>query len=263
MLVLIIFGICVVGALTYISILGENHQINRVIVNYFNNLKDGEYIEACKNFAWYSSTVQPLAAAMAQLDEDFEAGQLDERVYRQERKVLEVRIQEMLGEHCLNFNFLLELSLLKHYNLIDQYNYKIELTRSHFWIPYSSNDSVRVSVLFRRKEDKKIGDALSSDQSRNLIDNLIVVVREKGTWKIKQFALADSSIAGIYNDLRQNVDLNKYVKMTSDGLKFQNAEINFKALTPIDKRLLSFSLYKIQKSLDVPRKKTEGFPLIH
>jgi len=155
------------------------------------------------------------------------------------------------------------LSLLKHYNLIDQYNYKIELTRSHFWIPYSSNDSVRVSVLLRRKEDKRIIDALSSDQSRNLIDNLVVVVREQGGWKIRQFAIADSSIADIYNDLRQNVDLNKYVKITSDGLQFQNAEINFKALTPIDKRLLSFSLYKIQKSLDVPRKKTEGSPMTY
>jgi len=227
-LVLIIFAIFVVGILTYVSILGENHQINRIIANYFNNVKDGMYLEACKSFS-----------------SNFQEGKLPR------------------DEQRLNFNFLLELSLLKHYNLIDQYNYKIELTRSHFWIPYSSNDSVRVSVLLRRKEDKRIIDALSSDQSRNLIDNLVVVVREQGGWKIRQFAIADSSIADIYNDLRQNVDLNKYVKITSDGLQFQNAEINFKALTPIDKRLLSFSLYKIQKSLDVPRKKTEGSPMTY
>ena len=51
--------------------------------------------------------------------------------------------------------------------------------------------------------------------------------------------------------------------MTSDGLQFQHAKINFKTLTPIEKRLLSFSLYKIQKVLDMPRKKTDGFPMTY
>jgi len=223
---LILFAIVVVGILTYVSILGENHQINRIVVTYFDKLKDGMYLEACESFS-----------------SNFQEGKLPG------------------DEQRVNFNFLLELSLLKHYNLIDHYDYKVELKRSNFWIPYTSNDSVRVSVLLKRKKDKRIFEALSSDQGSNLIDNLIVVVREKGTWKIKQFNIADSAIADIYNDLRRNVDLNKYVTMTSNGFRFQNAEINFKTLTPIDKRLLSFSLYKIQNVLEVPRKKTEGFPM--
>jgi len=224
--VLIVFAICVVGILTYVSILGENQQINRIITTYFNNLKDGMYLEACEGFS-----------------SNFQEGKLPG------------------DEQRSNFNFLLELSLLKHYNLIDHYDYKVELKRSNFWIPYISDDLVRVSVLLKEKKDKNIVDALASDRSRNLVDNLIVVVREKRTWKIRQFSLADSSIAGIYNDLRRNVDLNKYVAMTSNGLRFQNAAINLEALTPIDKRLLSFSLYKIQRVLGVSPKKTEGFPM--
>jgi len=38
-LVLIIFAIFVVGILTYVSILGENHQINRIIANYLRHVK--------------------------------------------------------------------------------------------------------------------------------------------------------------------------------------------------------------------------------
>ncbi|MCJ7663181.1 MAG: hypothetical protein MUO24_02950 [Desulfobacterales bacterium] len=227
-LVLIIFAFVVVGITAYISILGENDKIDRIIAAYFDDLKNGMYLEAGESFS-----------------SNFQEGQLSS------------------NEQRLNFNFLLELSLLKHYDLIDHHDYKVELKRSHFWIPYMSNGLVRVSVLLKRRDTKQVLDVLSNDQSRNLIYNLIVVVRDKNTWKIKEFAIADSSLSGIYNDLQQNLDLNKYIKMTSDGFRFNNAEINFKALTPIDKRLLIFSLYKIEKLLIVPRKKTEGFPMPH
>lgn len=262
--VFIILAVIVVGVLTYVSILGENHKINRVIVNYFNNLKDGEYLEACKSFSSnvqderVSSTVRPLAAAMARLDDDFEAGRLDTQVYQEERKALETRIQEILDEHCLNFNFLLELSLLQYYNLVDHYNYKVEIKRNHFWIPFMRDDSVRVSILLREKEDKGIADTLSRGRTGNFIDDLIVVVREKGTWKIREFNVADTAIAGIYNDVPQNIDINKYTTKTTNGFRLKDSDINFQTLTPIDKRLLRFSLYRIKKSLDPPDKEEKG-----
>jgi len=224
----IIFAIIVVGLLAYISILGENQQINRIIATYFDKLKDGMYLEAGESF---SSSFQD-----SKLSSD---------------------------EQRMNLNFLLELSLLMHYNLIDSFDYKVELKRSNFWVPYVSEDVVRVSVLLKRKEVRRILLARSDDQGGDLIHNLIVMEREKRTWKIKEFAIADSSLAGTYNDLRLDLDLNKYVQMTSDGFRFKNAEINFKTITPTDKRLLNFSLYKMQKLLNVPRKKAQGFLLAH
>jgi hypothetical protein len=225
-LVIVILAIFVIGILTYVSVLGENHKIDRLINNYFDKLKDGRYLEACENF---SSNLQEIKLAS--------------------------------DEQCLNFNFLLELSLLKHYNLIDRYDYRVELQRSHFWIPLISDDSVRVCVSLRTKKDEGTSDALSRSHSRELTRNLIVVGREKGSWKIRRFNIAGSSLADIYNDLRQTIDLNKYTKMTSHGFQLQDTEINFKTLTPIDKRLLRFSLYKIQKSLDSPNKKDKGSSL--
>jgi len=224
----IIFGIVVVGILAYISLLGENQQINRIVTAYFDKLKEGEYLEAGESFS-----------------SSFQDGNLSS------------------DEQRMNLNFLLELSLLMHYNLIDSFDYKVELKRSNFWVPYVSEDVVRVSVLLKRKEARRILFARSNDQGGDLIHNLIVMKREKRTWKIKEFAIADSSFAGTYNDLRRNLDLNKYVQMTSDGFRFKNAEINFKTITPIDKRLLNFSLYKMQKLLNVPRKKAQGFLLAH
>ena len=267
----IIFGIVVVGLLAYISLLGENQQINRIVTAYFDKLKEGEYLDACESFSSnfderFASAVRPLTAAIARLDDDFKARRLDERVYQEERKALETRIQQMVKEQdekWMNFNFLLESALLTQYNLIDQPDYKVKLKRSNFWVPYVSEDMVRVSVLLKRKEVRRTLLARSNDEGRNFIENLIVMKREKRTWKIKEFAIADSSFAGTYNDLRRNLDLNKYVQMTSDGFRFKKAEINFKTITPIDKQLLNFSLYKMQKLLNVPRKKAQGFLLAH
>ncbi len=267
----IIFAVIVVGILTYISILGENQQINRIIATYFDKLKDGMYLEACESFSSnfderFASAVRPLTAAIARLDDDFKARRLDKRVYQEERKALETRIQQMVkeqNEKWMNFNFLLESALLTQYNLIDQPDYKLELKRSNFWVPYVSDDQVRVSVLLKKKDTRRIFLASSSDQGGNIIENLIVMKREKRTWKIKEFAIADSALAGTYNDLRQNFDLNKYVQKTSEGFRFNSAEINFKTLVPTDKRLLNFSLYKIQKLLNMPRKKAQGFLPVH
>ena len=262
--IFIVLAVIVVVVLTYVSILGENHKINRTINYYFDKLKDGEYFEACKSFSSnfqderFSSNVRPLAAAIARLDDDFNAERLDEQAYQEERKALEARIQEMLDEHCLNFNFLLELSLLQYYNLLEHNDYNVELKRNRFWIPFSSDDSVQVSVLLRNKKDKSFADTFSRSHDKNFINDLIVVVREKGSWKIKQFNVAETAIADMYKDVRQDIDINKYTEKTTNGFRLKDSDIIFKTLTPIEKRLLKFSLYKIKKSLDPPDMKDKG-----
>jgi hypothetical protein len=261
LVVFIVLGVFVVVVLTYVSILGENHKINRIVNSYFNTLKDGMYLEACENFSSnfqfqderFSNIARPLAAEMARLDDDFEAGRLDKQVYQQERKALEARIQDILD----TFNFLLQLSVLKHYNLVDLYNYKVEIKRNHFWVPFLSDDSVQVSVLFRREKDESISDTFSRSRTKNFIDDLITVVREKGTWKIRQFNVADTVIADTYTDVRRNIDINTYALKTKNGFHLKDADINFKTLTPTDKRLLRFSLYRINKSLAPPDKKED------
>ena len=211
---LIMLAIIVIGVLTYVSILGENDKIDRMIGEYFNNLKSGNYLEASNSFA---SNVQGN--------------------------------QRPDNEQRVTFNFLLELTLIKHYTLLDQYDYRVELKKSDFWIPCISNNAVRVSILLRGKDEQGILSTGSRGQRGTLLNNFIVVVREHGAWKIRQFNITDSAIAGMYTELRTSVDLNQYVQRTSDGFQLKNAHLNLRTLSPLDKRVLRFGLYTIQKSL--------------
>jgi hypothetical protein len=211
---LVMLAIIVIGVLTYVSILGENDKIDRMIGEYFNNVKSGNYLEASNSFA---SNVQG-----------------NQRSDDEQRET---------------FNFFLELTLLKHYTLLDQYDYTVELKKSDFWIPYVSDNRVRVGILLKKKDEQGIFRAGSHSQGGVPLNNFIVVVRERGAWKIRQFNITDSAIADMYTELRTGVELNRYVQRTSDGFQLKNAHLNLMTLSPLDKRVLRFSLYTIQKSL--------------
>ena len=223
---LVIVAVFVIGVLTYVSILGENDKIDRSIGDYFNNLKSGNYREACDSF---SKSVQANQGA----DDD----------------------------RWVTFNFILELALLTQYNLMDQYDYAIELQRSRVWIPFAGDNSVQVSLMLKKKEQRGVSGARERTQQNSGLHDFITVVRERGSWKIRQFNIADSALAGVYNELRGRVDLNRYIQRTADGFQIKNADVNLTTLSPIDKRILRFSLYKIQKALGpdlFPQAKTKN-----
>ena len=223
---LVIIAVFVIGVLTYVSILGENDRIDRVIGEYFNNLKSGNYREACDVF---SANIQANQGA----DED----------------------------RCVTFNFIVELAMLTHYNLMDQYDYTVELQRSRVWIPFVGNDAVQVSIALKKKDERGVSGTRADTRQNSRLHDFITVVRERGSWKIQQFNITDSAIAEIYNELRGRVDLNRYVQRTADGFQIKNADVNLTTLSPIDRRILRFSLYKIQKALGaelLPQTKTKN-----
>ncbi|OGP93025.1 MAG: hypothetical protein A2Z19_00055 [Deltaproteobacteria bacterium RBG_16_54_18] len=223
---LAIIAVFVIGVLTYVSILGENDKIDRVIGEYFNNLKSGNYREACDVFSASILTSQ---------------GADDDRL--------------------VTFNFILELALLTHYNLMDQYDYTVELQRSRVWIPFVGNDAVQVGIVLKRKDQHGVSGKRAVTQQNSRLHDFITVVRERGSWKIRQFNITDSAIAEVYNELRGRVDLNRYIQRTSDGFQIKNADVNLTTLSSIDRRILRFSLYKIQKALGselLPQAKTKN-----
>lgn len=217
--------ILVICALAYISIIGENQQINRVIEAYFERLKDGMYLEACEGF---SSQLQ------------------DGRLATEEQR--------------MNFNFLLESSLLSHYNLTEERDYIVRLKRNKFWIPYRGDDTVHVGVLLEGRQDGRISLFPSQKGGAEFINDLIIVAREKGRWKIKGFSIDNTPLAATYNHLRSTNDLNRYISVTPDLLRFNSAVIDIKKMTSQERRLLAFSLYKIQNLLKVsPKKEQRSF----
>jgi hypothetical protein len=221
--VVILAGVFILAILTYVSILGENHKIDRIINSYFTKVKERRYLGACDSFS---------------------SGLLKARLASVEQRI--------------RFNFLLELALLKQYNMLDSYEYKIELKRSHLWIPHINDDSIRVSIMLRPRKDNGVLGIVCGEESRKVTRDLIIVGREEGTWKIERFDIADTPLGSIYNDLRKSLNLDKYVQRIPDGFLIKDAAIHMKTLSPMDKRLLTFSLYRIQESLDVPEKKKTG-----
>jgi hypothetical protein len=211
---LAIVAVFVIGVLTYVSILGENDKIGRVIGEYFNNVKGGNYLEACDNFSVSVRANQ---------------GADDER--------------------CETFNFILELALLTHYNMIDQYDYAVELQRSRLWTPFFGGNAVGVSIALKKKDRGKGSAATEETRQNSPLHDFITVVREGGSWKIRELNITGSAIAEVYNEVRSHVDLNRYIQRTADGFHIKKADINLSTLSPIDRRILRFSLYKIQKAL--------------
>jgi hypothetical protein len=211
---LAIIAVFVIGVLTYVSILGENDKIDRIIGEYFTNVKSGNYLEACDSFSVGMRSKQ---------------GADDDR--------------------WVTFNFILELALLTHYNLIDQYDYAVELKRNRVWIPFVGDNAVRVSIALKKKEQHGVSGTIAGALQNSPLRDLITVVRERGSWKIRQFNITDSAIAEEYNEICGRVDLNRYIRRTADGFEIKKADVHLATLSPIDRRILQFSLYKIQKAL--------------
>ncbi len=218
-----VFAIFVIVVLAFFSLLGENHQINRVIIGYFTRLKAREYLEAREWFSSQATTNLPAS----------------------EQKVMD-------------FNFLLELALLERYRLVDQEDYKVIVRRSGFWIPWLTDDCVQVGVALSKKGKRGIKEIFHRAKDVELISDLFVVCREKRTWRIKRVVIADPTLKEIYDELRQ-LDLNAYVEVRPQGIRFQAVQVDPNALTARQRRLLCYSLSKVERRLNIPSTRTSSF----
>lgn len=206
----VIFGICFFALIVYVSILGENHKIDFLVKSYFTNIKTRNYTKSCENI-----TLDPRYGALIN------------------------------KEQCFNFSFLLELSLLKQFNLLDKNDYAIEIHKQSFWVPFISGGTVVVGIAFTEKKKNFFQAFLNKPDAGTYINDFMVVERKKGGWEIKEINLWGSSLSGVFDELKKNCDLDKYVRNTEDGFVLVNNAIEPENLSHIERRLLEFSMYKI------------------
>lgn len=198
----------------YISILGENHKIDDTINNFFENIKKRDFIEATHFFT------------------------------KQQKEAL-------ANDDFSEMSFLLELSLLKKYDLIGKDNYKIKLKRSQFWLPFTGIDRIGVSVLFEDTERS------SFNKHSDYIENLIVVKRISGIWRIAELNIDDSALKDTYEKFKLLLNENRFIKMTSERtIELQNKKINLDEIQPYEKRMLKYFLYEI--IIDINEKREIG-----
>jgi hypothetical protein len=195
--------------IVFISILGENHKTDEIVNDFFKKINKGEYIEATQ--------------------------------------FLSKQKKESLANN--NFSelfFLLELSLLKKYNLMDKNDYKIKSRRSQFWLPFTNRDRIGVSILLEDVKKREVFNTFSSNKHSDYIDNLITVKREDGVWRIVDINIDAPAIKNTYEKFESLLNENRVVKIVSDRvIELQNKKINFNEIKSFEKRILKYFFYEV------------------
>lgn len=196
--------------IVYVSILGDNHKIDDLVTRFFNDLKTRNYNAACEVLGDHPD------------------------------------IRALSGDDaCQNFGFLLELAFLSRFGLLDKADYSIEIKRDHFWIPYLTDDRVRISVAFSEKKKNLVHDFFYGVDSDNFVRDIMMVERRKGQWVIGEVTLGTSSLYPHYTELKERIDLERFIQRTDGTFVIKTNDIRPENLDPIERRLLEFSLSRL------------------
>jgi len=194
--------------LFFISLLGENHHIDGLISNHISKLEKANFSSEC----------------------------------------VPIRINQKTNNElsCNQNSFILLVSLLKRFDLFTAENYKVEITRDVFWIPFYSDDVVKVSLSLI---NPKIDETGMFDEYQYL-PNIFIVKRKNSSWKLQEVSITDPDLISIFNETKEEVNFDKYIEKTQHGYKFNNVEVNIKTITDVDKLLLKFNLQKANSALN-------------
>jgi len=193
----------------FVSVLGENHKIDDLISAYISNLEEKEFSDKC----------------------------------------IPVSINSELNNEssCNQDNFVFFMSLLKRFNIFTAKNYSVKITRDNFWIPFYSDDTVKVSLSLLNSE---LEEDMGIFDEYEYISNIFIFKRQDLRWELHEISIIDPDLIKIFNDIKQNLNFNKYIKNTPEGYIFNNVEVNINNITNVDKLLLKFNLQKINNALN-------------
>lgn len=203
-----LFSVATLGFLcliVYVSLLGDNHKINFAVEQFFADIKDRTFTTPCD--------------------------------------VLSTNTPES-KETCRDDSFLLETALLSNFHLLEADDYSIEIKRSHFWIPFVTEETVSVGIAFVPKKENFIKALLDKKQISH-IDNLLTVKKQNKLWQVQTINLETTSLTPVLNKLKKELNFNKYISKTEKGYNLNKVEIDFQKLPPLDKRLFDYSLKKL------------------
>lgn len=189
----------------YVAVLGENHRVDDLVEDFFKDLKEGNYNRICQ-------LVQ---------EKGTESGTCADRL------------------------FLMETALLDHFGLIEQKNYSVVIFRDHFWIPFANSNRISLSISLTTKKKNMFEQWKSRYEVKDRIDGFMTVERKSGQWKITSVSENTPELLKITNDYTKRIDMDRYILKTEKGFSFQPGEIDFKNLSPADRRLFEYSLKKI------------------
>jgi len=196
--------------LTYASVWGENNKADSAINRFFENTQEQNYFSQKSNL---------------QIVESF-------------------KVFDTGGNYSENC-FLLELALLKYYNLTKASGYKVKVQRSNFWIPFISEPYVKVDITLNNVENGYLSSIINNSQNAKPIKNLFTVSRKDGTWKISSINLKDSPLITEFKRLKTGLSADQFVTRVGTKITVQPFEIETKNISTIEKRKLEYVFQKI------------------
>jgi hypothetical protein len=209
----ILLGTLFLMLIVYVSILGDNDKIDFLVTSLFNDIKTRNFTAACTDLGTSSRT---------DLKENPEA--------------------------CMNFCFLLELSLLKKFDLLQNKDYSVVIKRDHFWIPYLTADQVWVGIALSERKKNMFQQMISHFGKDDFVTGAIRVDRRNNHWEIAEIKVEGTSLEPVFTGIKTSLDLNRYLEKTESGFKIRENTIDMKAMTPEERRLLEFSLFRLGTS---------------
>lgn len=194
--------------LFFISLLGENHHIDDLIKIHVSTLEKQSFSSDC----------------------------------------VPIRINQAVNNElsCNQNSFIFLVSLLKRFDLIAAKKYSVKVTRDVFWIPFYSDDIIKVSLSL---VDSEVDD-MGIFNEYEYLSNVFSVKRQNSGWKLHEISIIDPDLINIFNEVKQELNFNKYIVKTPKGYIFNNVEINTGDMTNVDKLLLKFNLQTINSALN-------------
>jgi hypothetical protein len=199
------FVVSFFSLIVFVSILGENHRVDDLVTQFFNDMKDGNYEKICPYF--------------------------------------EEKGEE--SEECRNRLFFLELSMLSRFGLLDRDDYSLVITTDHFWVPFVTGGSLDIGITLTEKKKNMFEQWMEHFDNDDKIDRFMTVERRGGTWEITKVRLDDPRLAETMEKLKTTLDVNRYIEKTEKGYAFKAAEIDLNSMNHEEKRLFDFSMKKI------------------
>lgn len=208
-----LFAFVIIGGISYTSLLGENNKAVSTANYFLTDIKNKKYTKAIEYY-----TVET-------------------------RKEL-----FKSNKDAINFHFLIELALLNHFNLLKSENYSIKVYRNNLWIPFTTNETININVIYSDIDDNH--KTIFRSNKANQVKDLITMQRVNGLWKISKINTGHESISGIFSKLKSETELDKYATITKDGFVIKGISVKTDEMSDLEKRIMKFNFQKIIELLD-------------
>ncbi len=200
-----------IGIFFYLSVLGENDQAKEVAKSFFADIKNNKYSAAGK---FYTKTSQE---------------------------------RSLSPDDSTKFHFILELTLLKHFGLMDEQDYNLKVKRESFWFPLIGDNEILLGIELLKKDKS----SSFFHENKKFLHEFITVAREDGTWRIKSLNLEKSDLLSSFDKIQSEIDLNKYIEIHQGGFIIKKTNVNTAKMNRLEKMVIIHSLETALEKLQI------------